>query len=83
MTIYGADPINFEGVSGDRYWFHQPFSYTGIADIDDRLSGFPVAVFLPPHHLQQDTPLVIGLQGMCAPYGLNAFIVPTLTQILI
>ncbi|MFM7405410.1 MAG: alpha/beta hydrolase [Cuspidothrix sp.] len=79
MPIYGADPINFEGVNGDRYWFYEHYAYTGVADIDDRLSGFPVAVFLPPHP-RQDTPLVIGLQGMCAPYGLNAFIVPTLTQ---
>ncbi|OCQ94202.1 hypothetical protein BCD64_05385 [Nostoc sp. MBR 210] len=74
------DTINFDGVNGHRYWFYEPYVYTGVADIDERLSGFPVAVFLPQHQPTQDTPLVIGLQGMCAPYGWNAFIVPTLTQ---
>lgn len=80
MPIYGSDPINFDGVSGHRYWIHDPFTFTGVADIDDRLSGFPVAVFLPPNRPARQTPLVIGIQGMCAPYGWNAFIVPTLTQ---
>ncbi|MBD2165948.1 alpha/beta hydrolase [Calothrix membranacea FACHB-236] len=80
MPIYGPDKINFAGVNGDRYWFYEPYPYTGIPDIDERLSGFPVAVFLPPHRPLQQTPLVIGLQGMSAPYGWNAFIVPTLTQ---
>ncbi|KAB8332420.1 alpha/beta hydrolase [Scytonema tolypothrichoides VB-61278] len=80
MQIYGPDPITFEGVTGHRYWFNEPFSFTGVADIDERLSGFPVAVFLPCHRPAHQTPLVIGLQGMSAPYGWNAFIVPTLTQ---
>ncbi len=80
MPIYGPDPINFEGVNGDRYWFHEPFTFTGRHDIDQRLSGFPVVVFLPQHRPTNCTPLVIGLQGMAAPYGWNAFIVPTLTQ---
>ncbi|MBD2204330.1 alpha/beta hydrolase [Calothrix sp. FACHB-1219] len=79
MQIYGPDTINFDGVNGDRYWFYQPYPYTGIKEIDERLSGFPVAVFLP-HRPTRETPLVIGLQGMSAPYGWNAFIVPTLTQ---
>lgn len=56
------------------------FSYTGVADIDERLSGFPVAVFLPHNQSAKDTPLVIGLQGMTAPYSWNGFIVSTLTQ---
>lgn len=80
MPIYGPDAINFEGVQGDRYWFYEPYAYTGVSDVDERLSGFPVAIFLPQHRSRQHTPLVIGLQGMCAPYGWNAFIVPTLTQ---
>jgi hypothetical protein len=80
MPIYGPETINLEGVNGDRYWFYEPYPYIGVADIDERLSGFPVVVFLPPHRTGQDVPLVIGLQGMCAPYGLNAFIIPTLTQ---
>ncbi|AKG23467.1 alpha/beta fold hydrolase [Calothrix sp. 336/3] len=80
MPIYGADGINFQGVDGDRYWFEQPFEFTGIPDIDTPLSNFPVSVFLPSHRSPQETPLVIALQGMAAPYGWNAFIVPTLTQ---
>jgi hypothetical protein len=80
LNIYAADPIDYEGFKGDRYWFHQPYNYTGITDIDDRLSGYPVAVFLPSHRNLQDTPLIIGLQGMCAPYQWNHFIIPTLTK---
>ncbi|MEQ8538402.1 MAG: hypothetical protein RIB93_13260 [Coleofasciculus sp. D1-CHI-01] len=80
MTVYGCDPIAFEGITGQRYWFHEPFHLTGISDIDERLSSFPVAVFLPQDRPGDQTPLVIGIQGMCAPYGWNAFIVPTLTQ---
>ncbi len=80
MPIYGPDAITFEGITGDRYWFYEPYNYTGVADINERLSGFPVAVFLPEGRPRHDTPLVVGLQGMCAPYGWNAFIVPTLTQ---
>ena len=80
MLIYGPDAINFDGVDGHRYWFQEPFSYTGVAEIDERLSSFPVAVFLPHNRPAQDTPLVIGLQGMSAPYSWNAFIVSTLTQ---
>lgn len=80
MPIYGPDAICFDGVSGYRYWFYESYPYTGVDDIDERLSGFPVAIFLPNHRTLQETPLVIGLQGMCAPYGWNAFIVSTLTQ---
>jgi hypothetical protein len=80
MPIYDPEPITFDGVIGHRYWFHEPFHFTGIADIDERLSGFPVAVFLPHNRPVRQTPLVIGIQGMCAPYSWNAFIVPTLTQ---
>lgn len=80
MPIYDPEPITFEGVTGHRYWIHEPFEFTRVADVDERLSGFPVAVFLPNNRLAHQTPLVIGIQGMCAPYGWNAFIVPTLTQ---
>jgi hypothetical protein len=69
MSIYDPEPITFDGVIGHRYWLHEPFNFTGIADIDERLSGFPVAVFLPRDRPVRQTPLVIGIQGMCAPYG--------------
>ncbi|MEM9543589.1 MAG: alpha/beta hydrolase [Cyanobacteria bacterium P01_E01_bin.42] len=80
MPIYGPDPIVFEGISGDRYWYHSPFFFTGVGEIDHRLSGFPVAVFTPRDRDPRESPLVIGIQGMCAPYGWNAFLVPTLTK---
>jgi hypothetical protein len=80
MLIYAPDRITFEGVTGHRYWIHEPFTFTGVVDIDERLSGFPVAVFVPYNRPAHQTPLVIGIQGMCAPYGWNAFIVPTLVQ---
>lgn len=80
MAIYEAYAITFDGVTGHRYWFDEPFSFTGIDEFDQKLSGFPVAVFLPEHRNRAETPLVIGLQGMSAPYGWNAFIVPTLTS---
>jgi len=79
MPIYGPESISLEGVRGDRYWYDAPFEFTGCEEIDARLSAFPVAVFLPPRCHPQ-TPLVIAIQGMCAPYTWNAFIIPTLTQ---
>ena len=33
MTIYGADPINCEGVSGDRYFIHYNKLIGSILDI--------------------------------------------------
>lgn len=80
MNIYGPDPINIDGVSGDRYWFEEPSHVTGNPYVDKHLSGFPVAIFRPSDRHPSQTPLVIGLQGMGAPYGWNGFIVPTLTQ---
>ncbi|MBW4598886.1 MAG: hypothetical protein KME29_04555 [Calothrix sp. FI2-JRJ7] len=69
MAIYAADAITFDGANGHRYWFDDPFTFTGIAEFDKKLSGFPVAMFLPEHRAREETPLVIGLQGMSAPYG--------------
>ncbi|RUT06012.1 hypothetical protein DSM106972_032180 [Dulcicalothrix desertica PCC 7102] len=80
MAIYGADAITFDGAYGHRYWFDEPFTFTGIDEFDKKLSGFPVAVFVPEHRRREETPLIIALQGMSAPYGWNAFIVPKLTS---
>jgi hypothetical protein len=77
-AIYGPDPLSLEGRTGLRYWLHQPRPFTGNRFVDDRLSGYPVAVFLPPGRQPEQTPVVIGLQGMAAPYQWNGFIVPTL-----
>jgi hypothetical protein len=76
--VNGPDPIELEGRRGDRYWIHHPLTFCGHADVDERLSGYPVAVFQPPGRPAHETPVVIGLQGLAAPYTHNAFILPTL-----
>jgi hypothetical protein len=76
--IRGPDPIHLEGRPGTLYQVHSPFEFTGHAVVDEQLSRFPVAVFVPPGRDPRHTPLVIGLQGMAAPYQWNGFIVPTL-----
>jgi hypothetical protein len=76
--IYGSDPIQLDGRWGCRYWVQHPFVFTSNATVDERLSGYPVAVFQPDGRPAHETPLVVGLQGMAAPYQWNAFLVPTL-----
>jgi pimeloyl-ACP methyl ester carboxylesterase len=77
-NIYGPDPLILDGRSGYRYWVHHPIEFMRKQEIDERLSGFPVAVFRPEGRPAHETPTVIGLQGMAAPYQWNAFLVPTL-----
>ncbi len=77
-AIFGPDPLELEGRRGARYWVHHPSPLTGNAVVDERLAGYPVAVFQPHGRLATETPVVIGLQGMAAPYQWNAFLVPTL-----
>ena len=77
-AIYGPDPIHLEGRTGSRYWVHHDYEFTGNAEVDARLSGYPVAVFQPVGRMASDTPIVISLQGIAAPYQLNSFIIPTL-----
>jgi hypothetical protein len=50
----------------------------GQKDVDDALSSFPLAVFQPFGRDPAHTPLLIGLQGIAAPFQWNGFIVPTL-----
>src|SRR5262245_5167319 len=76
--VFGPDPITLQGRTGFRYWVRHPFAFTDNTGIDERLSGFPVAVFLPHGRDPRSTPLVIGLQGMAAPYQWNGFVVATL-----
>jgi hypothetical protein len=80
-AVYGPDPIVLEGRSGCRYWVDDPFEFTGVREVDQRLSGYPVAVFQPPGRPPGETPVVVGLQGMAAPYQWNGFIVPTLLDL--
>src|SRR5947209_6773829 len=77
-VVHGPDPLWLEGRRGLRYWIHHPCSFSGNAEVDERLSGYPVAVFQPHGRPAERTPVAIGLQGMAAPYALNGFLVPTL-----
>lgn len=77
-AIYGPDPIWLDGCQGSRYWINHPFNFTGNGFVTERLSSYPVAVFQPNGRPATETPVVIGLQGMSAPYQWNAFIIPTL-----
>src|SRR5262245_6603472 len=78
QATYGPEPTTLEARPGFRYWVHRPFDFTGNPAVDERLSGYPVAVFLPHGRDPRHTPLVVGLQGMAAPHQWNAFVVSTL-----
>src|SRR5262249_706450 len=60
-AIYGPDPIIVEGRHGLRYWLEHPFQFTGHPAVDERLSGFPVAVFQPHERDPAHTPVLIAL----------------------
>lgn len=77
-TIHGPEPTSLEGRPGSRYWVQSPYRFTGNAEVDRRLSGFPVFLFHPGGRPPGQTPVVVGLQGMAAPLGWNSFLVPTL-----
>src|SRR5207244_1200096 len=77
-TVYGPDPIEVEGRHGARYWVYHPINFCGQADVDERLAGYPVAVWVPPGRPAHETPVVIGLHGLAAPYLQNGFLLPTL-----
>jgi hypothetical protein len=77
-VIHGPEPLELEGRRGCRYWVHHPAVLTGDAAVDERLAGYPVALFQPPGRPPAGTPLVLGLQGMAAPYQWNGFLLPTL-----
>lgn len=75
--IHGPEPMELAGRAGWRYWIHHPYCHFSRPDTDKALSSFPLVVFLPPGNPAR-TPLLIGLQGMAAPYHWNAFLVPLL-----
>jgi hypothetical protein len=77
-SIFGPDPLSLDGRTGLRYWVHHPYPLTGHPGADERLAGYPVAVFLPSGRPAGETPVLVGLQGMAAPYSWNSFLVPTL-----
>jgi hypothetical protein len=78
VTVHGPEPITLEGRQGSRYWVSNLFRFTGDAVVDERLSAYPVAVFQPQGRPTHKMPVVVGLQGIAAPYQWNAFLVPTL-----
>jgi hypothetical protein len=77
-TVYGPDSIEVEGRRGARYWVHHPINFCGQPEVDERLAGYPVAVWVPHGRPAHETPVVIGLQGLAAPYLQSGFILPTL-----
>ncbi|HVW02813.1 MAG TPA: hypothetical protein VHB77_20815 [Planctomycetaceae bacterium] len=79
-AIYGPDPMEIEGVQGQRYWINEFYPFTGIREVDERLSGYPIAVFQPTWRDPAETPVLIGVQGMCAPYLWSAFLAPMLLE---
>jgi pimeloyl-ACP methyl ester carboxylesterase len=80
-AIPAPEPIVLAGRSGDRYRIRDPFEFTGVSTIDERLAGYPVVVFHPTGRPARETPVVIGLNGMAAPYHWLGFIVPTLLDL--
>jgi hypothetical protein len=78
MTIHDPTPIESDGRAGLRYWIHHPGVLTGHEKVDDRLSRFPLVVFQPHGRRPEETPIVLGLQGIAAPYQWNNFIIPNL-----
>jgi hypothetical protein len=77
-TTCGPEPLVWEGRHGLRYWMEHPFTFTGDRRVDTAVTGYPVAVFLPDGRPAAETPVVLALQGMAAPFQWNAFLVPTL-----
>src|SRR4051812_41453251 len=80
-TITGPDPIVLSGRAGHRYRIADHFAFTGVPAVDDRLSSFPLAVFRPESRPARESPVVVGLNGMAAPFGLLAPLVPTLLDL--
>ncbi len=76
--VYGPEPITLEGRQGWRYWVRHHRVFTGNREVDERLSGYPVALFQPHGRRPEETPILVGLQGMAQPYHFNSFLVPTL-----
>lgn len=76
--LFGPEPLTLEGRSGWRYWVRHHHPFTGNREVDERLSGYPVALFQPPGRKPEETPVLVGLQGMAQPYVFNSFLVPTL-----
>lgn len=80
LAITEPVSLTWDGIPGERFWCRHPVGLTGDVLTDESLAGFPLIVFRPPHRPPAETPLVIALQGMCAPCQWNAFLAGTLTR---
>lgn len=76
--LVGPEQLVWEGRRGLRYWVNHRYAFTGSERVDADVTGYPVAFFMPEGRRPEETPLVLALQGMAAPYHWNAFLVPTL-----
>src|SRR5262249_44616818 len=54
-TVSGPSPLSLGGRDGSRYRVEHYFPFTGVRAIDDRLSTYPVAVFLPANRPPERT----------------------------
>jgi hypothetical protein len=79
-SISGPSPISLGGRDGLRYRVEHYFPFTGVRAIDDRLSAYPVAVFLPANRPPERTPAVIVFQALCKPLSWGAYLVPLLVD---
>ena len=74
-------PDRVERAAGHRYRVDDPFEFTGVPGVDARLASFPLAVFRPESRPARETPVVVGLNGMAAPFGRLGPLVPALLDL--
>lgn len=80
-TIYGPTDAEMCGKRGLRYWVDHPFRFCENDEVNARLSAYPVFVFFPSNNRPaNETPIVFGLQGLCAPLEWNACLVETVVN---
>ncbi len=82
LRVEHEQTIERDGCWGTCFDVYHPYPFTGRGDVDEALSRFPVAVFLPhgfgerrPAH---ETPVVLAMGGIGAPYEHSGFILPML-----
>lgn len=66
------------GVAVRRYRVRRPFAYTGDAAVDEALSTYEAAVAWPAV-LRPGAPVVVGMNGIAAPYETAAFVLDAVT----
>lgn len=87
-TVREIEPMRIEDAIGRRFWVFNPCAYTSVADINSALCSFPVVVFSPrvwatngaidASGMPSTAPVVIILQGLCAPMTWSRFLVTPL-----